>query len=430
MRFRERRPRRALLAAALVCSGMAGLTVSTTAGDANASSSVTLTFLNYNGGAAGSGFRYLVSQFNKTHKGVKVQLEVLPSGNYPELAQTRIQGGDPPDIVQLENIEQSASLVQAGDLANLTSQPWVGKLTDAAKDGSVSPGHKYYAFATETNAIGVFYNRAIFASLHLGVPTDWQEFLSDCAKIKAAGITPLAVGAASGWPLEVQWFAMAAELKEFHAGNTLEAELNAGKQKWSANPGAVKVTDGIATLVSDGYYEPNASGVDWPNDASYFASGKAAMEIQGDFAIPSYRTDNPKMNLGMFPLPYVNPGQTPILSTDAGALLAIPAKSAHLAQAESFLEFIANPRVMAEYTKLSAAVSPLKDPSSQGTLDPAERQILPALRAGHSNDYDLATNLSTAEESALASGLQGVFAGSGSPSAVLQAVDAAATSTS
>ena len=47
--------------------------------------------------------------------------------------------------------------------------------------------------------VGVLYNRALFAKLHLSIPTSLAAFEAACAKVRAAGDIPLGLGNADGW---------------------------------------------------------------------------------------------------------------------------------------------------------------------------------------------------------------------------------------
>jgi len=54
----------------------------------------------------------------------------------------------------------------------------------------------------------LFYNKQIFADHHLTPPTTLAEFLTVCATLKAAGITPVAT-AYQGWILRIMFNSLA-----------------------------------------------------------------------------------------------------------------------------------------------------------------------------------------------------------------------------
>ena len=54
--------------------------------------------------------------------------------------------------------------------------------------------------------VGFWYNKDLFTKAGIdGPPTTWNEFLADVQKLKAAGITPIAVGEKDKWPGIFWW---------------------------------------------------------------------------------------------------------------------------------------------------------------------------------------------------------------------------------
>lgn len=62
-----------------------------------------------------------------------------------------------------------------------------------------------YGFPLYYYVWGFVYRKSLFEQLDLRPPATWSEFLHTCERLKAAGVTPLALGAKSGWPAAA-WF--------------------------------------------------------------------------------------------------------------------------------------------------------------------------------------------------------------------------------
>ncbi|TFC82124.1 extracellular solute-binding protein [Cryobacterium sp. TmT2-59] len=409
-----------LTASAVVAMSMAGCS-STPAGD---STGGTITFVTYTGGAAGQKYVDAVAGFEADNPGIKVNLEVVPGdATYDSLVTTRIQGNNAPDIFEVLNpLAGAASYIDAGLLRDLSDQPWVSTLVPGVAAASGVTGGNTYGLVTSLASAGVFYNKDIFEANGLEVPTDWDQFLSAVATLKATGVTPLAVGAKDGWPLMVNAQAMAASDPAFaDPGNETAAGLADGSIKFSENDSWKTMVKDFSDLVNAGGFSPDASGVTWPSSAEDFAAGKSAMLIQGDFAIPAIRTANKDINLGYFPLPYVAAGETPAVLSYYQGVLAVPEAAKNSDLALKFLAYLADPNVATGFLTTAAALPTVQ--GAEPTLDPAVAEILPALqkKSGDSGQ----SGLTPATNTALQTGLQSILAGNGDVASVLAALDGA-----
>ena len=59
---------------------------------------------------------------------------------------------------------------------------------------------KLWALPADVAAVVLWYNREIFAEHGVGPPATYAEFVATCEKLKAAGVTPLALGNSDCWP--------------------------------------------------------------------------------------------------------------------------------------------------------------------------------------------------------------------------------------
>ena len=62
-----------------------------------------------------------------------------------------------------------------------------------------------YGFPLYYYVWGFAYRKSLFERLGIRPPTTWSQFLHVCERLQSAGVTPLAVGAKSGWPA-AGWF--------------------------------------------------------------------------------------------------------------------------------------------------------------------------------------------------------------------------------
>jgi len=383
----------------------------------------TLTFVTYTGGDAGQKYTDLIASFEEANPGVTVDVEVLPGDDtYNSVVNSRLQGGTSPDIFEvLNSVPGLKPYVDAGLVTDLSDEDWVEGQVDAVKDASTFFDGKTYASISQLDGAGVLYNVDLFEANGVAVPTNWDEFQEAIAAFKAAGVIPLATGAADGWPLGVQALSMAAELPDFSIDSSTAAGLADGSVKFS-DSGWVNVVQDFESLVKNGSYDPNASGIAWPASAEDFAAGKAAMLIQGTFAISAVRAANPDLDMSMFVLPYVGAGETPVASVSYGSILAIPTDAPNADLAKKFLDYLHQDDVLTTFLTTASAFSPMVGVS--GELDPAAAAFAPAVEE-KAAEYNLVSGLVPATQAALVSGLQAIIAGSGTAADAISALDRA-----
>lgn len=145
----------------------------------------------------------VANAYMKIHPNVKVVVQLKPAQGYADYISAGFAAGTPSfDLVQ---INQNASLINAGkflDFAPYLNQPdpyiggkpWKDAVDLRSMLASESPANKVYNLNLERVQVLWFYNKTLFdqAGIHTA-PTTWNELLADCAKLKKAGIIPLAL---------------------------------------------------------------------------------------------------------------------------------------------------------------------------------------------------------------------------------------------
>src|SRR5260221_691545 len=97
-------------------------------------SHITLTFSSWQGGAAGDAYQAVIKSYEKLHPNVTIQYEVSAATDYTTILNTHFAAGDAADIVAFSPTSfNKAPYVKAGDLVDLSGQPWVADLQASAK---------------------------------------------------------------------------------------------------------------------------------------------------------------------------------------------------------------------------------------------------------------------------------------------------------
>ena len=317
-------------------------------------------------------FQGLVDSFSKAHPDIHVTVNVFAH----EEEKTAIRNWlatNPPDLVYWYPGVRMLTFVKPGLFAavsdvwhpiNLASKIAPGvteQLTYDAKQWGMPYG--YYMW-------GMYYRKDVFAKAGIAVPTTWEQFLAACAKLKAAGITPIALGDQELWPA-AGWFDY---LDMRTNGFAAHEALLHGKVSYDS-PGVTKVFAEWAGLASKGYFTPNATSYRWQDAQRFLFSGKAAMMLIGSFILPGIPTDVAP-NIGFFDFPVINPAAG--AAEDAPIdMLAMPSGAKNKANARTFMAFMATPQPQAKLAEGLGELPVLKSaPVASNALLAAQAKLL------------------------------------------------------
>jgi raffinose/stachyose/melibiose transport system substrate-binding protein len=149
----------------------------------------------------------------------------------------------------------------------------------------------------------------------------------------------------------------------------LTTALQTGSAKWT-DPEMVQVFNEEATIGK--YLEPGYAGVSWEGMPGAFADNKAPMLLDGSWDLATVHTDNPKLQVGSFPLPGSNVAadNQPILQPDLN--FEILRKAKNIPAALAWLKFFASKPIYEQYVDMTG-ISPSE---TGGTYTSFAAQVL------------------------------------------------------
>lgn len=212
--------------------------------------------------------------------GIKVDFQIVPSDQYPNLLTTKLNSGECADIfgsqggrfdiVTTLNVEKNA--------VDLSGEAWT-KTMDAAAAAEVSVDGKIYGQPLQdVSAVwAVAYNKKIFSDLELSIPTTWAEFTAVCDTIMANGITPIYEPVSDGWH-HVLWFAeLGAAYDKAEPG--LVEKLNSNQTKLADSAVLKLAIEQIKEMAVKGYWGNNYMADAYSDQPAKMASGEYAMTV-------------------------------------------------------------------------------------------------------------------------------------------------------
>ncbi|MCL6548295.1 MAG: extracellular solute-binding protein [Alicyclobacillus sp.] len=282
----------------------------------------------------------IISKFEAAHPGIVIQRTAMTVDNERKIIKPALQSGKGPDIFYYDaGPGYMGVLAKDGLLLDLTGYAkqhgWYQRFPAWILHSTTVNGH-LYGVGNEVQALGVFYNKAIFRKYHLSVPRTYGQFLHDCQVLKAHGVTPLEVADKDQWPgfhLESAFYTAIAGRQAVQ--NVLDLKAKAG---WN-QPVFAKALDDLRQLVVKGYTNPDPLAVSYDDGNNAVYAGKAAMTLTGSWMV-SGMYQHLGQNAGFFPLPPADPHQPDIAPGGLGGAMLVSAKTRHAQAVEQFLDYM------------------------------------------------------------------------------------------
>lgn len=157
------------------------------------------------GGAEEEAFLKMVEPFEQK-TGIKVLFE--GTRDLPTILTTRIEAGNPPDVVQLTGLGLLEDVVKRNAAVDLSSvldmNTFRREYAESWIDLGSYEGILYGIYMSADIKSLIWYNPKEFAQRGYEIPATWDELTALSDRMAADGITPWSIGlesdAASGWP--------------------------------------------------------------------------------------------------------------------------------------------------------------------------------------------------------------------------------------
>lgn len=250
-----------------------------------------------------------IKQFQAENPDIKIEEEGVPSEQYRTKLRTLAAGKKLPDMFVLFPGVEMDPLVAGGVLLPIDDimGTWKGMLPDDALAGFKSDGKQYAVPTKQTFVDIVYYNKELLAKVgYTEFPQTYSDLIELIKKLKAAGITPLALGNKDRWPLQSSWMSAIADR---FTGSDFLYKVNKGEAKYT-DPEFVKALGVIEEFTKLDAFNSDLNTMDVVQVQDYFMQGKAAIHITSSTIDSKFRHENPKGdNIGVALFPSVEGGK-------------------------------------------------------------------------------------------------------------------------
>ncbi len=337
-------------------------------------------------GAEQANFEKVLAQFS-SETGAKVNYTSYGS-NVATTLNTKIAGGDPPDVAVIPQPGLLKSLVKAGDLIPLSdstlaivkkyySQDWI--------DLATLDGKTYGVWFKGSNKSTVWYNTKVYQNAGATVPKTWDDFVSALKRVSDSGVPGLSIGADVGWPL-TDWFE---NVYLRTAGPAKYDQLTNHEIPWT-DPSVIDALTILSKLWSETALIELGGAQRTFGDSVTEVFGdppKAGTVYEGDFVAGNI-TSQTKSVIGtdakFYDFPSIN-GSDPAVVGGGNAAVQLKDNKG----AAALMNYLASPEAATIWVKLGGFTSPNNGVAASSYPDDTSRQIADALVNAKTFRFDM-----------------------------------------
>jgi raffinose/stachyose/melibiose transport system substrate-binding protein len=255
----------------------------------------------------------LADEYTAANPNVTINITILENEAFKSRLTTVMQSGEPPDLFQSWGGGVLWQFAIGGLVRNIAPDlegEWKESFSAQAALELYGQDGEYYGVPWTWGAVGMFYNKALFAQAGLdpdAPPATWEEFLAAVQALKDAGITPIALGEGDRWPGHFWWVYLAIRLGGEDA--FLAAYNRDGA--FTDEP-FVQAGTYLQQLIDLQPFPEGFLGLAYGDQAGAMGDAEAAMELMGQWA-PAVQVGSSEQggigeDLGWFPFPVIPEG--------------------------------------------------------------------------------------------------------------------------
>ncbi|WP_339316691.1 ABC transporter substrate-binding protein [Paenibacillus sp. FSL R10-2734] len=141
-----------------------------------------------------------VAKLFEEQEGVSVYFKERPSGDAGEaMVRASLASGDMADLLIYNSGGLFFELDPERYFVDLKNEPYVQDYIEAYTNAVSRNGMTFGYPVSNSTIVGVLYNKELYEQLGLHIPTNWDEFISNCRVIQKAGKVPVVASFKDDW---------------------------------------------------------------------------------------------------------------------------------------------------------------------------------------------------------------------------------------
>ncbi len=276
-------------------------------------------------------FENLVKEYNSIQDEVEIEFSVFNQSDYTTTKlPIGFANGQGPDIFMISPGD-FMKFAEAGIMADLTPYYPDGFREDflpSAIDAVTYKG-QILAVPFELELLGLYYNKDMLNKAGIEVPKTWNELLDAARKLNTSKTAGIVLPTDKGPYFNFNWYPFLWQL----GGSVLNED---GTKSEFASPEVAKALDFWGTFFKENLAPTKLQYGPW--DIANIATGTAAMQICGTWAIPMLEKQYPDVNIGLAPLPIPEGGKG--VTVAGGWKMAVNSRSDYVKEAAAFVMWV------------------------------------------------------------------------------------------
>lgn len=280
-------------------------------------------------------YEKIIEAFEEKHEDIKVKFQPFESTEYNTILTNALVSGKGPDIVQLRPYSGAKTIADGDYLVALDDIKGVSDIDEDYLNAAKGSDGKVYGVPLTLNAGVIFYNKDIFEKFDLKEPETWDEFIEVSKTLKENGITPIAQAGRAAYLLSMLHGVVSPSV---YNGNELVEDLLSGKADLT-DPRMAASLDRMKEL--EEFLPEDFIALDDNDAQALFYAEEAAMYINGDYRLETFKKNAPDLNIDVIPGFKPEGGDDPIVMTWVDGSYGVVKASEKQEAALKFMEFMA-----------------------------------------------------------------------------------------
>lgn len=223
----------------------------------------------------------ITEEFNKSNSNIHVTVSYFDTDGIKTNCKVAAASGSLPSMWDNWGGSLAKYFVDNGCTYDLTAYAKSHKWSDYFNNGALQLctfGDQVSGYPIGYNVLGVFYKKSIFDKYSLKVPTTMEELESTCETLTKNKIVPFSTSGLYGWHV----MRVVEQFVEYYAGAQKHDQLQQMSTSWNSTE-VVKALDKYQQWCKKGYFPAGFLTNDPNNTLLALASGKSAMDIEGQW---------------------------------------------------------------------------------------------------------------------------------------------------
>ena len=365
----------------------------------------------------------LLAAFNAAYPHITIVTEIHPNDGGATNA-AAAAAGTLPDIMQQPGWTAIFENAKNGYILNLSDQPIMDSVIDAAIPAVTYEGKKY-AVPMDFAGIGIIYNAKILAKYNLEAPETYLELQQVAATLTENGITPFAGLLKENWSIGHFLSMLHGSMLGAEVGGAgvadFAAKMNVGEADWGAVVDSKKMFRIIDWYVAN--MDASAFEMNWDEQQAAFAQEEAAMMVQGLWSYGAAVGTNPSLECGFIPFPWSNNADDNKFFADVDSTFTVSAQSSPAEQEASllFINWLNSPEAVKIWTEDIKLTSTFKDADLSAMATPFQDLMKSSATGAYPWEFQLSPTPTW--EQATKNGAHSYVLGASTPEAVIKGIN-------